>query len=199
MFYKVFVHVHTDLVSLGSTKTLGARNTNWSSLSFASLLRDIRICIRYNNIYIYNLFFDKGMQRRYSQACRLLPVAQLLHAGLCHPVEIRWGEYVWIKVAVFLCFHVAVLNLYLRSRNSFHTSLARKTRLTLGDFRRVQILTILHKIETQDNLCLNEKKKVILCISLGYQRSRGARHANVASRSRLALTMEQRWWEKCIH
>lgn len=52
MFYKVFVHVHTDLVSLGSTKTLGARNTNWSSLSFASLLRDIRICIRYNNIYI---------------------------------------------------------------------------------------------------------------------------------------------------
>lgn len=26
------------------------------------------------------------------QACRRLPVAQLLHAGLCHPAEIRRGE-----------------------------------------------------------------------------------------------------------
>lgn len=38
-----FVHAHTDLVSLGSTKALGTWNPNWSSLSFTSLLKDIRI------------------------------------------------------------------------------------------------------------------------------------------------------------
>lgn len=39
----VFVAAHTDLISLGSAETLGTWNTDWSSLSFTSLLKDIRI------------------------------------------------------------------------------------------------------------------------------------------------------------
>lgn len=43
---RVHTHTRTDLVSFGSTETLGPWNTDWSSLSFVSLLRDMRILKR---------------------------------------------------------------------------------------------------------------------------------------------------------
>lgn len=46
----------------------------------------------------------KYLKRSNLQACRLLPVAQLLPAGLCHPVEVRGGEYLCFTDAVFRAF-----------------------------------------------------------------------------------------------
>lgn len=42
------------------------------------------------------MFF--GLTEEYdSQVCRLLPVAQTLPAGLCHPAEISWGQHVCLR------------------------------------------------------------------------------------------------------